>query len=158
MPTHRGTFIPPEPWRPGSWQPARYSLEDSVALTVGLVCFALIRGYDYLTPSVHHSPSLSIVEAAFPLHVWGALFSVPALVLAASVLLRIHIGVWIGHWLLAIAYMGLAMGLGLEFLSRPWGDGIRTASTLILPAVLHLVAALRTGWRPVPWRTSTSEN
>ena len=137
-----------DPWRMGSWEPARMGLSDSIGITLLLTIVGLVRGIDYITPKTTESPALSLVEQAFPLWVWGLMFAVPSLFLAASVIARIHAGVWIGHWLLVIAYVGLATGLGVEYLGRPWFDGIRTVASLAGPFALHTLVAFRTGWRP----------
>lgn len=138
----------PDPWRVGSWEPARLGLSDSLGLTILLTFVAALRGFDYLTPTSTESPALSIVEAAFPLWIWGLMFAVPAVFLAISAIARIHAGVWIGHWLLVISYVGLTTGLGAEYLARPWFDGIRTAGSLAVPLLIHALVAFRTGWRP----------
>lgn len=138
----------PDPWRLGSWEPARLGLSDSIGITLLLTIVGLIRGFDYLTPKSTMSPALSVVEAAFPLWVWGIMFAVPSVFLAVSALGRIHAGVWVGHWLLVIAYFGLAVGLGVEYLGRPWFDGIRTVGSLAVPFAIHGLVAFRTGWRP----------
>lgn len=137
-----------DPWRVGSWEPARLGLSDSIGITMLLTGVSLIRGFDYLAPKTTATPALSVVEAAFPLWVWGLMFLVPSIFLAISALTRVHAGVWIGHWLLVIAYFGLATGLGVEYLGRPWFDGIRSAASLAVPFGLSALVALRTGWRP----------
>lgn len=149
MTTHRKTISrSPDPWRVGSWEPARLGLSDSIGITILLTFVAAVRGFDYITPKTMESPALSVVEQAFPLWVWGLMFAVPAVFLAATALARIHAGVWVGHWLLVIAYVGLAVGLGVEYIQRPWLDGIRTVGALLVPFALHALVAFRTGWRP----------
>ena len=146
---HRRTIsLTPDPWRIGSWEPARLGLSDSIGITLLLTLVGLMRGFDYLTPKTTASPALSLVEAAFPLWVWGVMFAAPSVFLAVSALARVHAGVWIGHWLLVIAYVGLATGLGGEYVQRPWLDGIRTVGALLVPLALHGLVAFRTGWRP----------
>ena len=146
---HRRTISrTPDPWRIGSWEPARLGLSDSIGITLLLTLVGLMRGFDYLTPKTTASPALSLVEAAFPLWVWGVMFAAPSVFLAVSALARVHAGVWIGHWLLVIAYVGLATGLGAEYVQRPWLDGIRTVGALLVPLALHGLVAFRTGWRP----------
>lgn len=146
---HRRTISrSPDPWRIGSWEPARLGLSDSIGITLLLTLVGLMRGFDYLTPKTTASPALSLVEAAFPLWVWGVMFAAPSVFLAVSALARVHAGVWIGHWLLVIAYVGLATGLGAEYVQRPWLDGIRTVGALFVPLALHGLVAFRTGWRP----------
>lgn len=135
------------PWRPGSWSPGRLGLVDSMCLTCVLIVLALVRSYDYLTPSGRPTPSLAVVEAAMPMTVWGIVFGTLAVVLVVSVLARVHAGVWIGHWALGIAYAALAVGLGSEYVTHPWFDGIRTAIGMVLPAYVHIVIGMRTGWR-----------
>ena len=146
---HRRTISrSPDPWRIGSWEPARLGLSDSIGITLLLTIVGLVRGLDYITPKTTESPALSLVEQAFPLWVWGLMFAVPSVFLLVSAIARVHAGVWIGHWLLVIAYVGLATGLGVEYLSRPWFDGIRTVASLSAPFALHAMIAFRTGWRP----------
>lgn len=156
MTTHRHLSITDKPWRPGSWEPGRFGLYDSIGITCVLVIISLVRGYDYLTPDSVPTPALSVVEQAFPIHVWGLAFTLPAVLLATAVLARIHAGVWAGHWLLGIAYVALAVGLGAEYTSRPWLDGIRSAAGMALPATIHIGVAIRTGWRPPRWSRTTS--
>lgn len=139
------------PWVPGSWHPARLRAHDSVALTAVLLTVATVRGLDYVLPSSQTSPAMAVVEQAFPIGVWGVMFLLPAGLLLVSALARIHGGVWMGHWILAIVYTALSVGLAAEYLSREWFDGIRSATALALPAFLHLTIALRTGWRPLEW-------
>lgn len=143
------------PWVPGSWHPARLRSYDSVALTAVLLTVATVRGLDYALPSAHSSPALAVAEQAFPIGVWGVLFLLPSMLLLVSALARIHGGVWMGHWILAIVYTALSVGLGIEYLSREWFDGIRSSTALALPAFLHLTIALRTGWRPLAWDPET---
>ena len=146
---HRRTIsLTPDPWRIGSWEPARLGLSDSIGITILLTFVGLVRGVDYITPKTTASPALSLVEQAFPLWVWGLMFAVPSVFLAVSAIARVHAGVWIGHWLLVIAYVGLATGLSVEYLGRPWFDGIRTVASLAAPFALHAMIAFRTGWRP----------
>ena len=146
----------PDTWRPGSWEPGRLGLRDSIGITVLLIAVAMVRGIDYITPAPISTTALSIVEQAAPLWAWGMGFMIPAVVLAASTLTRVHLGVWVGHWLLAIAYVSLAVGLGAEYVTRPWLDGIRSATAMMLPAILHCTVAVRTGWRPPRWTPQTS--
>lgn len=154
MNSHNHISKTPDPWRPGSWEPGRLNLVDSIALTGALAFLAFIRGFDYLTPKssqVPPSPALSAIEQAFPLWVWGLGFAVPAILLALFTVLRIHRGVWFGHWILAVVYFALVVGLGGEYITRPWFDGIRSATAMALPMGLHILIAVRTGWRPPLW-------
>src|SRR5699024_9079505 len=129
-----------DPWRMGSWEPARMGLSDSIGITLLLTIVGLVRGIDYITPKTTESPALSLVEQAFPLWVWGLMFAVPSLFLAASVIARIHAGVWIGHWLLVIAYVGLATGLGVGCSGRRGFAGFGTVASLEGPLVFHPLA------------------
>src|SRR5699024_11419318 len=127
MSGHRQTISrSSDPWRMGSWEPARMGLSDSIGITLLLTIVGLVRGIDYITPKTTESPALSLVEQAFPLWVWGLMFAVPSLFLAASLIARIHSWVWLGHWLLLLAYVGLATCLGVEYLGWAWGGGIRS--------------------------------
>lgn len=139
-------------WVPGSWEPGRIGFYDAMIINATLVLVALSRGFDYVGPS--HNPNrpstgtFDTMEAAFPMEIWGWFILIPAGILATSLIFRVHISVWLGHGLLAIIYFALAIALGSEFVVRPWWDGIRSATTLILPTVLHALICIRTGWRP----------
>lgn len=140
----------PNPWKPGSWEPARLSTLDSISVTVWLCFASMLRGLDYLLPASPEgsTKSLTVVEDAMPLPVWGMLFLGFSALLLAAVLMKIHRLVYLSHWTLGVVTAALAVGLGAEYLTRPWGDGIRSAGTLAVVAALYLIIAIRTGWEP----------
>ena len=94
---------------------------------------------------------MSAVEQAFSIWAWGLGFALPAIFTA----LRIHRGVWFGHWALALVYLAFAVGLVGEYITRPWLDGIRTSAAMPLPMGLHILIVVRTGSGPPRW-TPTS--
>lgn len=143
-----------EPWRPGSWVQARLVRFDKTLVTLLLAGIALVRAWDYATPpwwAGRPSPSLglAVVERAAPLWLWVVLLTVGGLTLAVSAVLRVHIGVFLGHAVLTVVYMALGAGLLGEYLTHPWLDGIRSAGPVLLIASIHLLLTLRTGWRPI---------
>lgn len=142
--------IEPNPWKPGSWEPARLSLLDSMSVTVWLCLASILRGLDYLLPSTPEgqTKALTVVEDALPIPGWGILFSGFGFLLALSVVLKIHRLVYLSHWTLGVVTAALTVGLGAEYLTRPWGDGIRSAGTLAVVAAFYLIIAIRTGWEP----------
>lgn len=83
-----------------------------------------------------------------PLRLWGLLFFGFGILLAVSVALKIHRLVYLSHWCLGVVTAALTVGLGVEYLTRPWGDGIRSAGTLAVVAAIYLIIAIRTGWEP----------
>lgn len=138
------------PWKPGSWEPARLSPLDSISVTVWLCLASILRGLDYLLPQSQQGATraLSVVEDAMPLAVWGLLFFGFGILLAVSVAWKIHRLVYLSHWCLGVITAALTVGLGAEYLTRPWGDGIRSAGTLGVVAAIYLIIAIRTGWEP----------
>lgn len=150
MTTHRDVsgLEPEDPWAPGSWRPGQLGIRDSVTMTVVLILIAAVRGFDYVTPAVAHTAGVSAIEDALPLHVWGIAFLAPSLVLTVGASARVHRLVWLGHGGLAIIYCALAVGLGGEYLTHPWGAGIRSATGMAVPVYLHMTIAWRTGWTP----------
>ena len=132
------------------WLPARMSGGDLLLITWTLIGMALARGSDYAVGNDVIRVGLMVVEMAAPLWVWAAAFISFGLVLTVGVLARIHVVVYIGHWLLGIAYAMLAFAIALSvFQHSPHLDGIRSATVLALPTVLHFVLAARTGSRPI---------
>ncbi|MFW6776059.1 hypothetical protein ACOACO_17380 [Nocardioides sp. CPCC 205120] len=148
------------------WQVARLTRIDVVRLTWLLFALALVRGFDYVTGDdarlaqpppeplgtvLGYSPRSALVgvEAAFPLWIWGALILLAVSLLAVGLLGRWHRYVWLGHVVLSAAYTGLAIGLAYGYFERPWLDGIRSASGLVLPACLHTLLWWRMGPKPI---------
>lgn len=139
---------PESPWQPGSWRPGQLGIRDSVAMTVVLVVIALARGFDYLTPRVPRTAGTAAIEDALPLWAWGLAFAVPAVILGLGALARVHRLVWLGHGLLAVIYLAIAVGLTGEYLTHAWLSGIKGGIGMFLPVYLHTTIAWRTGWTP----------
>lgn len=140
------------PFLPGSWEPGRFHLSDALVIKATLIFMGLWRGFDYFTPAVTAPSTVTeTMQTAFPLEVWGILILAPTLALAAGLALRMHFAVWIGHGLLAVVYAGLVVSLMLVYIERPLFDGIRSATVLLAPLVLHALLCVRTGWRPPKW-------
>lgn len=152
----------PEPWAPGSWVQARLSRFDTSLLTLLLAGIALNRAWDYATPPPwvpaysRPSPGLLVVESAAPLWLWIGWLVGAALLLGVSAVARIHRGVFLGHAALFLAYLGLSVGLLVEYLAQPWADGVRSAGPLVVVTCLHLLITIRTGWRPIEWTPTRS--
>lgn len=138
------------PWKPGSWEPARLSPLDSISFTAWLCLASLLRGLDYLLPRSPEgaTKALNVVEEAMPIQLWGILFFGFGAMLAVSVVLKIHRLVYLSHWSLGVITAALTVGLMAEYLTRPWGDGMRSAGTLGVVAAFYLILAIRTGWEP----------
>lgn len=129
---------------------------------------AIIRGLDYVTgndsrlsrailnpagPELEAPRSALVgVETAAPLWIWGVLLLVPAYVVLVCVTVRRipgrHTLIWCGHVALSAVYLGLTVGLGVGYIDRPWLDGIRSASGLLVPTGVHALLWWRMGWRP----------
>lgn len=136
-----------------TWTPAPLGQHDTRILLRVLTFCAIARGWDYLTPpgspgpAEAGRPTLSTVEAAAPLWVWGLVFLIGGLVLAVGMLARCHRAVWGGLAWLSCCYVPLSVGIILGAASEPWFDGLRSGTVLILPATLSVMLALRTGPR-----------
>lgn len=133
-----------------TWRPAAFTPADLWVLLGGLVAIASLRGLDYATGDDRVSQSLSVVEDAFPLPVWGAFTLAAASVLALGITARVHAAVFIGHGLLAGVYLALGVGVALSVRELgPWWDGIRSGGDLLFFGLLHGVLCFRTGPRPL---------
>ena len=141
----------PNTFAPGSWEPGRFHLSDALVLKVTLVVMAISRGFDYLTPPTEVGPVTETMMLAFPLPVWGGAFLILAAMLAVGMILRIHFLVWLGHGLLAAAYVAVFVALAGVYMQREMWDGIRSASALLAPMALHGLLSFRTGWKPPNW-------
>lgn len=146
------------PFLPGSWEPGRFRPSDALIIKVTLIAMGLWRGFDYLTSAgMAPGPAQESMQTAFPLYVWGVLVLVPTLLLAAGLALRVHFAIWLGHGLFAAVYAALLVSLMLVYIDRPLFDGIRSATVLLAPLVLHIVLCSRTGWKPPNWNMSNRE-
>jgi hypothetical protein len=152
--------VPPR--RPRPWQVAQLTRVDVVRLTWLLWAVALIRGADYATgndgswpapiavPLGQAPPSALVgIEAAFPLWVWAAMIITSCAVLLLGMLRRWHAWVWAGHVALSAIYLGLSVGLLVGYLDRPWFDGVRNSTGLLVAMALHALLWWRMGPAPV---------
>ena len=147
----------PNTFAPGSWEPGRFHLSDALLLKVTLVLMAFARGFDYITPPSRVTEVTETMMLAFPLTVWGGAFLALAVVLGVGLALRIHFLVWLGHGLLAAAYVAVFVSLASVYLQREMFEGIRSATVVLAPLVLHGLLSLRTGWRPPNWEVVADE-
>lgn len=131
----------------GTWQPPRLTGLDVLVVIISLWTQVVVRSWDYSTGEDRISSSLTLIEDAFPLEVWGLILASLALGLAVGILFRVHLMVWASHSLLCLIYFILMIGMLIAILDGspfPW-DGIRGVTLLLTPAVLHGVIAIRTG-------------
>lgn len=148
--------------RPRRWQVAQLTRVDVVRLTWLLWAVGLVRGLDYATGQdeawpapiatpLGHVPKSALVgiEAAFPLWAWGALVLAACSVQLVGLLARWHAWVWAGHVMLAAVYIGLAIGLFVGYAERPWFDGVRNSTGLLVAFALHVLLWWRMGPAPV---------
>lgn len=139
----------------GSWRQAQLLTVDIGLIIYASVFIALARGYDYGTGremgvnGMRPSPALSLVERTAPLWLWSAAFLAGGFILLVGVATRTHLVVWLGHIWLFWAYAILMVGILVPTLTMPWFDGIRSATVLLLPALIHYVLSIRTGPKPV---------
>lgn len=135
----------------GDWRPAAFTQGDVLTLVVVVYLQAVVRAYDYATgDDARTTMTLHTVERAFPLHIWAALILAGASIGILGMLLRRHMTVWIGHGILLVVYVGLCAGIAASAASHPYLDGIRGATALLGPIVIHVIVLLRMGPRPLP--------
>lgn len=147
----------PNTFAPGSWEPGRFRLSDALVLKGTLVLMAFARGFDYITPPPRLTQVTETMMLAFPLEVWGGAFLALAVILAVGLILRVHFMVWLGHGLLAAAYVAVFVSLSSVYLQREMFEGIRSATVVLSPLVLHGLLSFRTGWRPPNWEVGADE-
>lgn len=131
----------------GSWKPPRFTGLDVLVVIISLWTQVVVRSWDYSTGDDRIGSSLTLIEDAFPLEVWGLILAFLAFCLAVGIFFKIHLVVWASHSLLCLIYFILMIGMLIAILDGspfPW-DGIRGVTLLLTPAVLHGVIAIRTG-------------
>lgn len=135
----------------GSWQSPRLTKVDILVLIVTLITQGTIRSWDYTTGNDGVSQSLTIIEDAFALWIWGVILATLTAFLIIGISLKIHIIVWASHALLGCVYFVLLVGMTIAvFATNPFPyDGIRSGSVLLTPMMLHFVFAIRTGPSPL---------
>ena len=110
------------------------------SLQVGAIVVAGSRGADYIVlPDDLVLESLTKVQAALPLDIWGSLFLTAALVSGLSLALRKYLIVSVGHGALAGLY--LAIGLGALLSTADLGYGWRTGLLGVLTGVGFIIGA-----------------
>lgn len=130
-------------WRPGLPAPvSRFILWLMTAE-------AMSRGIDYVTgdrPGV--TSSLTVIEAALPLPVWGLLFLIVASVTTLGVGLRRYWLITYGAFFTGGLYAILSVGLFLRMVERGWPwDGWRTPVHFLMMGGLWAAVAAGTIWR-----------
>ena len=123
------------------WSVAALSGFDIKLLTYFLAFQAAVRGLDYATgyEDERNSPTLSAVESAFKLEYWGAVFMVGAFILTAGALFKRHFFVWLGHSLLALFYLALAIGIFSSVSLTDGWDNIRSVNCWFAHVVRRLI-------------------
>lgn len=144
----------PNTFAPGSWEPGRFHLSDALVIKGTLVFMAFWRGFDYITPPSEITQTIETMMLAFPLTVWGGAFLTLAVMLTVGLVLRIHFLVWLGHGLLAAAYVAVFVSLLSVYLQREMLEGIRSATVVLAPLVLHGLLSFRMGWKPPNWEVA----
>lgn len=144
----------------GSWRPARLTTGDQRFLIWCILVFAVIRALDYITgadkPKVIMSPdgkepttSLSVLENALPLSIWGGVILLGVAVLATGTAMYIHFAVWLGHAILGVVGTVLTLSTLITALSNADFDGIRSFGSIAVVTLLHWIFWARTGPRPL---------
>jgi hypothetical protein len=104
--------------RQGDWSPGMPSL-------ISFIIFGLFtaqganRGVDYITgdrPDV--TQSLTVVESAMPLQVWGVLFLMASAVVATGVVFRQYKAIITGCLFFVVLYSGITWGLTVKMFGR----------------------------------------
>ena len=133
------------------WQQGILTPGDQRILTVILLWQVLTRALDYLRGIGLSGPEFDLVETAFGApRVGGALLVAVSLALG-GMLFRWHLGVFLGHSLIAVIY--LAIGVPILLSLEP-SDAVRAPGIFLASAVFHGLIALRTGRRPLVAETA----
>lgn len=111
----------------GRWLPGM-PMEVSAIIVATFALETLIRGLDYITGDREGiTLSLTVVETALPLQIWGAMLILPSLVVISGMVLRRSWWIIYGALATSSVYLGLTWGLFLKMLERGWPwDGFRT--------------------------------
>lgn len=129
----------------GQWAAPRLRGRSSAVLMLMFCAAALVRAADYATgvDGIESTPNsaLGVIERAFPLGVWAAALAIGAVLVLLGMLGRWAHLVAVGSALLGVVYFGLSAGLLVEYLGRPWLDGVRGAVGLAVPVVWHFIVA-----------------
>lgn len=155
--------------RPRRWQVAQLTRVDVVRLTWLMWAVAMVRGLDYGTghddvwpaavasPLGHVPPTVLVgIEAAFPLWVWSIMFLAAGTTQLIGMVRHWHAWVWAGHVAFSVLYLGLAIGLFAGYAERPWFDGVRNSTGLLVAMALHALLWWRMGPAPVTARPTPS--
>ena len=156
--------------RKGGWRPGQPADISGVILAI-LAVQAINRGVDYLLgDKATTTESLTVVEQAMPLWIWGALFITGGLLVCVGMWARRAEPIIVGGVVLMATYSAMAWGLMLKMIERgtslhaffdaagtgdlsaivaawPW-DGWRTPTSFIVMATL---------WGCLAWGTRIME-
>lgn len=104
---------------------------------------ATFRGLDYiLLPSGAPIATLSVIERALPLTVWGWLYLSSAIVAYAGMWWKQSPGAALGHMMLGIVYGIFAIGAIVEITLRDGGFyGWRTGTAWVVSGLAHVIFA-----------------
>lgn len=107
---------------------------------------ALVAGWDYLHTPQRTAMSLTMVERIATLHTWGWMYVVASLILMLGLAVNRHALVWLGHFTLALLYVGFTVATSQavwEIMTAPepppTGSIWRAIPAVALPAVLHII-------------------
>lgn len=128
------------------WQQGILTPGDQRILTVILLWQVLTRALDYLRGIGLQGPEYDLVATAFGAPRVGAALLVAALMALGGMAFRWHLGVFLGHSLIAVIY--LAIGVPI-LLSLDPSDAVRAPGIFLTSALFHGLIALRTGRRPL---------
>lgn len=124
----------------GSWKPGAFTPADVTIITAALAASPVLKVVQgIIDPDVL---PLTPVGGAIPMVLWLAGFGIGSILLAVGMWQHRHGAVWIGHALLGLLYLILAI---LELVTRQPGCAGATA----VVCILHITLALRTGPRPI---------
>lgn len=133
------------------WQQGILTPGDQRILAVILLWQAATRGLDYVRGIGLQGPEYDFVSTAFGAPRVGGALLVAALLALGGMIFRWHLGVFLGHSLIAVIY--LAIGVPI-LLSLDLGDAIRVPGIFLSSALFHVLIALRTGRRPLSTKGS----
>lgn len=134
--------------RPGDWRPGHFPEWVTLAAKLSLLGAMAVVGVGYLVGG-ESSRSLSTVEAAAPLWVWGAIFLAGGVIGFVSIIMRWGRGVLAAHLIGLVVYLALAVGIVSDVIHTSddgWDVLVSPALTLAMGGLLVVLVCRRSTW------------
>lgn len=130
------------------WEQGMFTRTDQRWILIILLIQANIRGFDYLRGSTPSGHEWDVLEAAFTPQQLGLWFIFASTLTFCGVIFKWHVGVWLGHGFLWVAYWALALATSIAI---DWSieTALRIPGAFFGAGVIHFIWWLRTGRDPI---------